>query len=259
MDRPIIDALERFPAQPSARWYERMATMPWRKGEQPVVYRGIKTRAFAAGVLTTLILAVSLLVATPTLRAATAQLLGIERADSNIMYTTGTGSRDLDFAEFGDPLVAEALTPYKLREPTALPENYRFAHGKHWPQRDMIELIYRRPHPTDPRRTESLYLRQWPAPAADEPILQVGAGARVETVNIGGREGYYFGGAWRGSLPDESMGAEQERRLGWSEDGSAQRLRWRDGDVVLELSAGWGVFTRAQLIALAESVSVVEV
>jgi hypothetical protein len=274
LDRPIIDALERFPAQPTARFYERIASMPWRKGEQQMIKRGIKTRAFAAGVITTLILALSLLVATPPLRAATAELLGIERADSNILYTTEASSGDVDFAEFGDLLVAEALTPYKLREPTTLPENYRFAHGKHWPDRDMIELIYRRPHPTDSRRT-------------DEPILEVGAGAMVEAVDIGGREGYYFSGAWRSTMPRESIeadqerrlaeivtelerlrreatdsgesqGVDQERRLGWSDDGSAQRLRWRDGDVVLELSAGWGVFTRAQMIEVAESVAVVE-
>lgn len=222
-----------------------------------MIYRRVRMRAFAAGVITTLIVAISLVVAAPPLRAATAELLGIERADSNIIYTNDPVP-DSGFAEFGDLLVAEHLTPYQLREPTALPENYRFAHGKHWPDRDMIELIYRRPHPTDSRRTELLSLRQWPAPAAGEPILEVGAGARVETVDVNGREGYYFSGAWRGSMPAASAGAEQERRLGWNEDGSAQRLRWRDGDVVLELSAGWGVLTRAQLIEIAASVAVVE-
>ena len=210
---------------------------------------------FFAGAITTLILMLLVTIAIPPFRATATDWMDFERADDNRLETPARATRN--FAEFGDLLLAEHLTEYALREPTALPEEYRFATGKHWPEFDMIELTYRRPHPYSERRTQSFYLRQWPNDPSN-PSTLIGEHAQVETVQIGDVQGQFVTGAWTQSPDSEALAEEQTRTLYWNLSEPQQRLRWQDGNVWLELGATSGVVTQQELIDLAESVRITE-
>ena len=176
--------------------------------------------------------------------------MDFERADDDRIETPARAMAT--FAEFGDLLLAEYLTEYALHEPTELPEGYRFATGKHWPQFDMIELTYRRPHPYSERRTQSFFVRQWPNDPSS-PSTLIGEHAQVETVQIGDVQGQFVTGTWT-----QSPIQDRARTLYWNLNEPQQRLRWQDGDVWLELGATSGVVTQQQLIDIAESVRITE-
>jgi|GEM_PF-6839343 len=256
-EEQIAIMLEHIDIRPSPRFYAKVEHLPWMKGAHEMKHNRTQSLpAFITGVTAALVCIISLTIATPTLRAAAAEWIGFKHADSNIIQTT-TNLNDQNYAEFGDLLVADNVTPYEVREPTTLPEGYRFATGKHWLETNLIEITYRRPHPYNTRRTESLQFRQRLVNTNDtEPLPLVGADASIEQVNIGAMAGQYVVGGW--STSPTNGGPEQQGRLGWDSSIPLQRLRWQDGHVMLELQAGSGVFTKNELVSIAESVRITE-
>lgn len=208
-------------------------------------YNSRSISMFFAGAITAMILIAILTIAIPPFRAIAMEWIGFERASSNRIETTD--GPQAGFAELPDLVIAEHLTEYALREPSTLPEGYRFATGKHWPKFNMIELTYRRPHPDDLRRTQSLYVRQWPFDSSSKSAL-VGSDAHIESAQIGDVEGQFVTGVWIESPAGDA--------LSWDSTVSFQKLRWHDGDVVLELEADSGVFTKEELIDIAKSVRI---
>lgn len=209
---------------------------------------------FALAVSLTLLIALTLLFASPQGRAwareflhfftrSTSDSLPVQSFQLTPLPTPGTPTPDPASILDVHQTVGEAaqLAGYAVLQPSWLPDSLSLVGASYQPDQHIVRIFYRY------AETNGLILKQEPIQKNEECDLcaKVGATAPVETVQIGPAAGEYVEGVW--SLTDKGPV--------WQSDPYIKTLRWQADNMAFELfyMGPPDTLSKADLVAIAQS------
>jgi len=214
------------------------------------------------------------------------QMLGTEpRLGRDDLAALAASLTDGPVGESGSPAVAGTATPtaepfdlstyysltlaeaeekagFALLSPSRLPETLTFIGANYDEKTKVVNLFYHYNHPNMPEATDGLSLREQLAPEGIDcdlcgfvqgdgkqvdqytPGKLVGKETKIETFQIGNVTAQHVEGVWKGT---DCCGWI------WESDPYMKRLRWQANGMAYELSYMGMDITKADLIAIAES------
>jgi hypothetical protein len=255
----LIALLQGMRPHPTGRYYQRMASAPWRSAPvsssriaRIVTYQASRTLLAVAALI--FFLTITMVLAVPSLSAVARQLMRFfipNPSDNMVLQVTVPSPGDAQV--FGSEgyfsltlSEVEKLAGYDVKE-ILLPEagsplpRLVFSGAHYDPGLEMVTLRYS-------IESDSLFFSQHPSGNIEE-YSSIGAGAPVETVRVRGVEGEYVRGGWR-SEPSSGHPARQTPPPGtqvslditWDPALPQRILRWQEDHVYYEIliSAGLG-------------------
>lgn len=244
-EETLVSVLEHYAPRPGRRFYQRMAAAPWNRSEQTRVSTPFRRAAF--GVAVCLVILVAFVFAIPTARAAFINFLGLHFSPSNTMPNPSIPAGSL----IDSQKVAEISEKagWTIKEPTWLPEGYRFSSAMYEPANKMVLLTFmaKRQLPgNDPNMTETKAITLIQALRNDIIPLMVAPSTDVRNITVNGQPAAYAVGAWEN---DAATG-----QATWRNTYPLQNVYWQIDTVYLNLNTNDSQVSQADLIRLADSV-----
>lgn len=246
-----IEALLRLVRpRPGKRFYQRMASAPWRKQ----AWRWGRQRMLSLGLALLVVVFVGV-ITSPSLYALGEQLwrFFLPEAEDRLVIALGTpgaaGASQLSGPQ-GFPLAIEEAQQQAGFAPKVLPAQASPALSgfRYEAVTGAVRSLYQ-------AQDYNLYLSQRSLEGVREQAA-VGPAAQVEIVSVAGLSGEYVSGGWR--LPSGatlSPGEPAQLDVVWDAALPQRTLRWQDGEFAYEmLVVGAGAPQKQDLIALAERV-----
>jgi hypothetical protein len=255
----IIALIQDFAAQPSRRYATRQASFPWNnKGVHSM--KSPTRRRFLVAALVTCLLLIGVVVGTPSLRARAAQILGLNRADSDVVVEDAVLRGGLHGPELRSIAEVQADTPHPIYAPAVIPTGYGFQGAAY--NADMgngvhsvgVDLYY------TATVSPELYISVSQLTLAEictQCPNQIGASAVVEAVDINGVQAAYYQGYWNVTSEIEAGDGTGNIEVDdltsvWDPTYDLQTLVWQADGFEFSLRAPLAV-AKADLLALARS------
>lgn len=220
---------------PTERLYRQIDAMPWHAPQKTMkrTSSALRVSLAIAAVLTVVLTAFLTL---PPLRALAQEVIDglFNRANSDVLATTGSVVfSPADYNHFPNTVAElEQMVGEDIFVPTFIPSGYAFFGGRYNNELDTIELDYRY---QDTECSCEFIVRRFGAAASP---LEIGASAAIEIAQVGDVAGEYVQGTWRARIRQDSQtGKETFEPAQWIADPASQRLRWREGEFLFEISA----------------------
>ena len=256
----IITLIQDFAAQPSRRYYTRQTDFPWNSKGVPSMKPSTHRRRFLVATFVTCLLLIGVVVGTPSLRARAAEILGLTRADSDVVVEDAMIRQALHGPELRSIAEVQVDTPYAIHAPAVVPAGYAFEGATY--NADMgngihsvgVNISYIATSNPDLSISVSQILL---VEVCAECSNLVGASAVVEEVDINGVQGAYYQGYWRVTSAIPAGNGTDTIKVDdltseWDSTYDLQTLVWEADGFEFSLRAPRGV-AKADLLALARS------
>ena len=252
--------------KPSERFYETMRHAPWHQNLTRADYTSKKSATerlsslgFVSATIATILILVLLIAFTPIGVYAKDLINFLLRAEENEITITITipaqytsiGTRSLEAAKFSIAEV-QAHAGFDILQPNSLPDGFIF-YGANYDERlDTIELYYG-------GQNDWFIITQ---KKGKIDFQRIGASATIHLIPIGDTLGEYVQGVWIVASDNESIiqtslpGTEVALNAFWDSQLQQSMLRWKNGDILIEILSFSDQIDLEALIIIAESMHI---
>ena len=243
-EKLIVSNLENYKPRPSPRFYQRMASSPWKRTE-PEPRRNL-FHHFAIGFAALLIVAIALSMSIPSVRAAVLKYLGLYLSPSEVIPNPAIPVESLVDSRKIDEI--SNLAGWQIKVPAWLPEEYKFDSAMYDSTNKMVLLSFmvsRQLPGNDPTMTETKAITMIQSLHNDVLPLMVAPTTNILDITINGQPAAYAVGAWEN---DATTG-----QATWNNYYDLKNVYWQIDNVYLTLNTDDALVSQDELLRLAGS------